>query len=74
MYYIIETQQNADGTAAILTYQEAEKNTALSKWHNILSYAAVSTVYNHSCAVLDDSLRTVVRESFIHPVAALEQE
>lgn len=74
MYYIIETQENADGTAAILTYQEIEKNAALSKWHNVLSYAAVSSVYNHSCAVLDSSLRTVVRESFLHPGTALVQE
>ena len=56
MYYIIETQQNADGTAAILTYQEAEKNTALSKWHNILSYAAkVIFFISYSISVINYS-------------------
>ncbi len=66
MYYIIETQQNADDATAILTYTEADRNKAISKWHEILRYAAISSVYIHSCAVLDESLRTVARESYIH--------
>lgn len=66
MYYIIETQENQDGTAAILTYQETTKNAALSKWHAVLQFAAISSVYNHSCAVLNSELKTVVRESYQH--------
>ncbi len=66
MYYIVETQENADCTASILTYTETNRNTALSKWHQILQYAAVSTVYVHSCVVLDSELRIIARESYTH--------
>jgi len=66
MFYIIETQENADGTAGILTFTEQYKNNAISKWHDILHYAAVSSVYKHSCVVLDDSLKVIARESYLH--------
>jgi len=66
MFYIIETQENKDGTAGILTFTEQYKNDAISKWHDILHYAAVSNVYRHSCIVLDSSLKTVARESYLH--------
>ena len=66
MFYIIETQEQADGTAAMLTYQEQTKNDALSKWHSVLSFAAVSSIYIHSCIVLDSELKTIAKESFKH--------
>lgn len=66
MYYIIETQQNTDGTAANLTYQEESQNAALSKWHEVLHYAAISTIYIHSCCVLNEELKVIARESYRH--------
>lgn len=66
MFYIIETQENKDGTAGILTFTEREKNAAISKWHDILHYAAVSSIYRHSCIILDSELKTVARESYLH--------
>ena len=76
MYYIIETQENADGTAAILTYQETTKNAAISKWHDVLRFAVISSVYIHSCVILDSSLKVVegMRESYIHPVTEQTNE
>jgi hypothetical protein len=74
MFYIIETQENVDGTATILTYQEPTKNGALSKWHDVLYYAAISSIYLHSCVVLDSSLKTVARESYIHPETEITDE
>lgn len=68
MYHIIETQENADGSVAIATFKETDKNAAISKWHDVLHYAAISSVFIHSCIVLDSSLKTVARESYIHPV------
>lgn len=72
MFYIIETQQQADGTAAILTYEEETKNGALSKWHSVLQYAAISSVCIHSCAVLNEELKVVARESYRHSSVAAE--
>ena len=66
MFYIVETQENKDGTASILTYTEQGKNEAISTWHNILHYAAVSSIYRHSCVILDSELKTVARESYLH--------
>ncbi len=66
MFYVIETQQNADGTASILTFQQQTQNEALSKWHEVLHYAAISTVYIHSCCVLNEELKVIARESYRH--------
>lgn len=67
MYYVIETQENIDGTATVLpVHTKSTQNEALSVWHSVLSFAATSNVYIHSCVVLDDQLRVVARESFKH--------
>ena len=66
MYHIIETQQNKDGTAAILTYQEPTEAGAISKWHAVLQYAVMSEVYIHSCAILTEDLKMLKRESYTH--------
>ncbi len=66
MYHIIETQQRADGTASILTYQEQTEAEAISKWHAVLQFAVLSDVYIHSCAILTEDLKVLKRESYRH--------
>ena len=67
MYYIIEIQEN-NGTPAVLTQTSADKNTALSKFYNVLSYAANSKVEIHSCIIMDAYGKYIAQESFYHPI------
>lgn len=71
MYHILETQQNADGTAQVLNYQAETENEAISVWHGVLQYAALSNVFIHSCAVMTEDLKVLKRESYTHyaPIA-----
>lgn len=66
MYYIIEIQEQADGTGAILTFTEPTENQALSKWHSVLTFASVSEVFCHSAVVLDSEGKHIARESYMH--------
>ena len=52
------------GTGATLVTEHNTKNEALSKYHTVLSFAAVSELPAHSCVVLDEEGRTIARESF----------
>lgn len=66
MFYIVEIQEQIDGTGAMLTYTASEKNAALSKWHEILRYAAISNVYIHGAMVITNEMKTIAKESYIH--------
>ena len=65
MYFVIELQTNQDGTTAILTSTYPTKNEALSKYHTILSFAAVSELPVHSAVVIDEQGRQIAREAFV---------
>lgn len=67
MYIVIELQ-TSNGVTSMLTYQFNDRDQAESKYHNVLSYAAVSTVEFHAVSIID-RLGTVIRnESYNHPV------
>ena len=67
MYFVIELQTN-DGVTSMLTYQYSDRDQAESKYHNVLSYAAVSTVEFHAVSIMD-ALGVVIRnECYNHPV------
>lgn len=68
MYIIMEVQANADGTAGTLvyTYDDTNKDVAESKYHSILSSAAVSSVYRHSAFMLTDDGRLLRSECYTH--------
>ena len=68
MYFVVELQINVGGGGANLVTQHATKNEALSKYHTVLAYAAVSELPCHSAVVLDEEGRTVARESFTRNV------
>ena len=67
MFIILEIQESEYGvTPATLVFTAATKNEALSKWHEILKYAAVSSLYRHSAVVLDTEGKAIARESYEH--------
>ncbi len=67
MYIVLEIQENEYGAdPATLVFKSETKNEALSKWHEILKFAAVSTLYRHSAVILDTEGKTVARESYMH--------
>lgn len=52
---IIEIQHYADGTTACITTTHATRAEAEQKYHTVLSFAAVSSVYIHSVVMLDNT-------------------
>ena len=69
MYIILEIQeQTAGGTPATITYIESTLNEAMSKYHDILHYAAVSELFRHSVVVMTTDGKYVARESYKHEV------
>lgn len=68
MYIVFEVQTNKDETASTLvtTYPTSEKSQAESKYHLILSAAAVSGVYKHSAFMLKDDGRLLKSECYTH--------
>lgn len=68
MFIVLEVQANIDGTAGtiITTYDDTNKPEAESKYHTILSAAAISNVYNHSAFMLTDEGRLVRSECYHH--------
>lgn len=66
MYLVIEIQKNADGTVGNIVNSYDNENVALSKYHTILSAAAVSSVPVHSAVVMTEEGYTIRNESYIH--------
>ena len=67
MYIILEIQQNTpEATPATLTHTAETKDAALSKWHEILMYAAISSVYIHTAIVMEPDGKYLARESYMH--------
>ena len=67
-YFVNEIQVNAEDTGSVLTTKHDSKNEALSKYHQILMYAATSNLPVHSAVVFDEEGRTVAREAFVRNV------
>ncbi len=74
MFIVLEIQESAFGaTPAVLTFISETKNEALSKWHEILKFAAVSTLYRHTAIVLTTEGKTLARESYVHVTEESEE-
>lgn len=73
-YIVIETQTN-DGITAIvppLTY--TDRNEAESKFHNILSFAATSSVEEHTAMLLTSDGRMIRNECYRHTTVNVEPD
>ena len=68
MYIVIELQTNADGAIGniVTTYNSREQ--AFSKYHTILSAAAVSAIPCHAAVILDNKGMQIAAQCFEHEV------
>lgn len=65
MIIILELQKTGDSLAHLLTTHES-RDEAESKYHAVLSAAAVSSVETHSAVMLDDTGRWIKGETYHH--------
>lgn len=63
---ILEIQHNFDGTTATIATFYSDRATAEQKYHQVLSYAAVSNVYIHSVVMFDVYGSRIKGESYTH--------
>ena len=54
MYTVIELQTNEQGQTANIVQSYEDRNQAASHYHQILSFAAISNVRKHACALLNE--------------------
>lgn len=71
-YIVLETQTNSEGVVSTLVNICNDQNEADSKYHSILSYAAVSTLSKHCAFILTDTGRTIKSDAYIHDVITIE--
>lgn len=72
-YIVLETQTNSDGTLGTLINDYDDQNKAESKYHAILSAAAISTLPKHSAFLLTDAGRLLKSDVYIHNVITIEE-
>lgn len=66
MYIVIEIQTST--TVATLVNAYEDRNQAESKYHQILTAAALSSVPKHSAVLMNDEGQTIKDETYIHEV------
>lgn len=66
MYIVIEIQTST--TVATLVNSYEDRNQAESKYHQILTAAALSSVPKHSAVLMNDEGQTIKDETYIHEV------
>lgn len=68
MYIVLEIQTST--TVATLVNSYEDRNQAESKYHQILTAAALSSVPKHSAVLMNDVGQTIKNETYIHEVTA----
>ena len=68
MFIVIEFQKGQDGQISSLVSTHDTLQEAESKFHQVLSYAAVSTLPLHSCMILNDKTYVVKTQVYTHTV------
>jgi len=66
MYVVVELQKSAENAVASLVSTHETLQEAESKFHQVLSYAAVSTLPLHSCVLLNEDAYVIKNESYSH--------
>ncbi len=66
MYVVVELQKTDENTIASLVSTHQTLQDAQSKFHQVLSYAAVSNIPLHSCVLLNEDAYVVKTESYSH--------
>lgn len=73
MYIVAEFQSTGD-TVSILTYTYTDSNLAEQKYHEILSFAAVSSVPLHAVSMMNEYGCVAKNEFYTHPAPEPEPE
>ena len=68
MYIVIELQTNTGGTIGNIVTAHETKEQAFSKYHTILSAAAVSALPCHAAVILDNKGMQIAAQCFEHEV------
>ena len=69
-FIVIETQTNAGQTVMTQPELFTDQLQAESRWHAIMSLAAVSNVEEHAAMIINQDGATVRREVYRHPVVS----
>ena len=65
MYIVIEMQTN-DGVTSTITNAYDDESLAFQKYHQILSFAAVSTIDVHTAVMMNEYGIMIRNEDFTH--------
>lgn len=65
-YLVIEIQTNADGTVGNIVFAYDTENEAWSKFHDILHYAAVSSLPMHAAVLIANDGNLIDQKCFRH--------
>ena len=65
-YLVIELQTANDGTVSTLTYQFTDRNQAESKYHYIMSFAAVSELPLYAAMIITNTGETLMSGYYNH--------
>ena len=66
MFIVIEFQKNDEGQISTLVTTHDTLHDAESKFHQVLSYAAVSSLPLHSCMILNEKTYVIKTEVYTH--------
>lgn len=69
MYIVLELQTNKDGSVGSLINNYSQLDQAESKYHAILSSAAISNVPVHTAVIMDEYGMDVRSQSYKHDVS-----
>ena len=65
-YLVIEMQKQSNGTIAQICTSYTDRQIAEQKYHEILSYAAVSTIPIHTAVILSEEGNIIKKEVYRH--------
>ena len=66
VYVVVEIQTAANGTVSTLVNSYADLNAAESKFHTVLSAAAISVVPKHACILMSEEGFPMRHECYTH--------
>lgn len=72
-YIVLEIQTNSDGNVGTLVTSYSDRDLAESKYHLVLSAAAVSQLPVHSCALVTDEGFLIESKAYKHQEPESEQ-
>lgn len=65
-YIVVELQTNTNGTVGNLVWAFDDLNAAESKYHAVLSAAAISALPMHACVLVQSDGQLIEKGCFVH--------